>query len=105
VSHAVRRRFVKNYCSPILLVQDSHFEYMLGLYEPFFGARTKLGPLLDEIRDCGSEDAFFASGRRRGRSGPEHAALSLPQKGPGGGLRNLGVRPDSLYLRTMMAKQ
>jgi hypothetical protein len=66
VIHAVRRRFVKNYCSPILLVQDSYFEYMLGLYEPFFGARTKLGPLLDEIRDCGSEDAFLPAGNALG---------------------------------------
>lgn len=64
LSHAARRRFVKDYGLPIQVVQDPHFAYLLDLYEPFFGSRTKLGLLIDEIRDSGSEEAFFVRANR-----------------------------------------
>jgi hypothetical protein len=62
LSHTVRRRFVKDDGLPIHIVQDSHFTYLLDPYEPFYGAQTKLGLLIDEIRDAGSEEAFVARG-------------------------------------------
>jgi hypothetical protein len=64
LSHAARRRFVKDYSLPIQVVPDPHFAYLLDLYEPFFGSRTKLGLLIDEIRDSGSEEAFFVRANR-----------------------------------------
>lgn len=64
LSHAVRRRFTKDHGLPIQIVQDPYFGHMLDLFEPFFGCRSKLALLLDEVRDCGSEDAFFSRSDR-----------------------------------------
>ena len=63
MSHALRRRFVKDCDLPIQLVQSPYFEYFIDLYDRFFpkhgGVYARLASFSKCVSDCGGEKEFF----------------------------------------------
>lgn len=64
LSHALRRRFVKDCGLPIQLLQDPYFEYFINLLAPYFqnhgGIRERLAVFEQFVQDIGGESAYFA---------------------------------------------
>lgn len=58
-SHAVLKRFVKDYSLPIQIVQEPYFMYFLNLYDKQYDIINKFNLLQEAIKQSGSEDNFL----------------------------------------------
>jgi hypothetical protein len=58
-SHAILKRFVKDYSLPIQVLREPYFEYFIDLYDKTHRTKEKYKLLADTVDKLGGEDNFF----------------------------------------------